>query len=33
MTLTFDPATQVAALGENSNVVKKTANLTVPITP
>ncbi len=33
MTLAFDSATQVAALGENTNVVKKTTNLTLPISP
>lgn len=31
--LIFDPATQVAALGKTTNVVKSTANLTVPISP
>ncbi len=33
MTLTFDPATQVAALGENTNVVKSTTNRTISISP
>lgn len=33
MTLIFDPGTKVAALGETTNVVKKTTNRTVPINP
>ena len=33
MTLSFDPATQVAALGENETVVKSTTDATIPIAP